>query len=127
MSYLNSSNGPPFPTQTLDTFSATRGCGSTVPDRCRERARTALSQCFSTAIANPSTQPPECITNGVTGYDVGVLNTTMQRKLCTEPRWRNTAFDVRLTMRTTGGDACLGTFITPNIVRVNTATCPQGN
>lgn len=125
MSWLGSSNGPPFPNRVLDTFSATRGCGNWVPNRCRERARTSLKQCFDAAIAKPGVMPQLCQSNGVKGYDVGRLGTAMTRKLCEEPRWRNTRFDVRLTMRTSGNKYCPGTFIAPGFLTVSTQSCPQ--
>lgn len=127
MSWLGSSNGPPFPVQELDTFSARRSCGALVPNRCRERARNALNQCFSTAIAKKNALPTECISNGVRGYDVGRLDKAMERALCKEPAWRNRGYDVRLTMRTTGDTKCPGTLISPGITNVSTYSCPQGS
>lgn len=125
MSWLGSSSGPPFPDRVLDTFSARRGCGNLVPNRCRERARTSLKQCFDAAIATPGVLPELCQSNGVSGYDVGRLDRAMQRKLCEEPRWRNSSFHVRLTMRTSGDTNCPGTFIAPGFFNVSTQSCPQ--
>lgn len=53
-------------------FQARRGCGSSVPNRCRERARTALHTCMHQFMywdPRGNAVPMSCISNGVTGFN----------------------------------------------------------
>ncbi len=79
-------------------FRATRGCGSKSPDKCRERARGALNDCFRALNNNVNDSlPTECHTNGVSGYQVGSMRQAAVRVLC--PAFNGT-FEVATQLRT---------------------------
>lgn len=64
-------------------FTARRGCGRTVPNRCRQRANEALMQCMQAHAKNPTLAPEECRSNGVRGYPVSNLEKLAKEKACT--------------------------------------------
>lgn len=63
-------------------FSARRGCGRTVPNRCRQRAGEALMQCMQAHARNPAQIPAECKSNGVRDYAIANLEKFAQEKAC---------------------------------------------
>jgi hypothetical protein len=63
-------------------FSARRGCGRTVPDRCRKRALEAIEQCMVAHAKNPATTPAACTSNGVVNYRITNLEKAVQETVC---------------------------------------------
>ena len=63
-------------------FSARRGCGRTVPDRCRKRAREAIKQCMVAHANAPATMPAACTSNGVENYRITNLEKAVQETVC---------------------------------------------
>jgi hypothetical protein len=63
-------------------FSARRGCGRTVPDRCRKRAMEAIKQCMVAHANNPATMPAACTSNGVDNYRITNLEKAVQETVC---------------------------------------------
>jgi hypothetical protein len=64
------------------TFTARRGCGMTVPNRCRQRASEAAMQCMQAHAKNPAQAPAECRSDGVRNYSVTNLEQFAQAKAC---------------------------------------------
>lgn len=72
-------------------FSARRGCGSNVPNRCRERARDAIMQCMKdhsqmgwNAV---HTMPAACTSNGVQNYPITDIFEAVQETVCNHLKW----------------------------------------
>jgi hypothetical protein len=65
-----------------NSFTARRGCGLTVPNRCRQRASEAAMQCMAAHAKNPAQAPAECRSDGVQNYSVGNLEQFAQTKAC---------------------------------------------
>jgi len=65
-------------------FSARRGCGRTVPDRCRRRASDAAMACMEAHAKSPKTMPPQCKSDGVEGYKIEDLETVVRKRVCAE-------------------------------------------
>ncbi len=63
-------------------FSARRGCGRTVPDRCRKRALEAIEQCMVAHAKNPATMPAACTSDGVRDYRITNLEKAVQETVC---------------------------------------------
>jgi len=63
-------------------FSARRGCGRTVPDRCRKRALEAIKQCMVAHANSPATMPAACTSNGVNNYRITNLEKAVQETVC---------------------------------------------
>ena len=63
-------------------FSARRGCGRTVPNRCRHRASEAAMQCMIAHANAPATKPAACISNGVANYSITNLEKPVQEAAC---------------------------------------------
>ena len=65
-----------------NAFTARRGCGLTVPNRCRQRASEAAMQCMQAHAKTPAEVPAECRSDGVRNYSVGNLEQFAQAKAC---------------------------------------------
>jgi len=63
-------------------FSARRGCGSLVPNRCRQRASEAAKQCMIAHAKAPATMPAACTSNGVKDYPIMNLEQTVKEAAC---------------------------------------------
>lgn len=63
-------------------FTARRGCGSTVPNRCRRRASAAALQCMRTHSQSLGDTPPACRSDGIRGYRVVNFNNLLQQSVC---------------------------------------------
>ncbi len=63
-------------------FTARRGCGQVVPNRCRQRASEAAMQCMQAHAQSTSQAPAECRSNGVQNYSVNNLEQFAQTKAC---------------------------------------------
>lgn len=63
-------------------FSARRGCGSTVPNRCRQRASEAALQCMQAHSKNPHSMPTACKSNGVENYSITDLDAVARERAC---------------------------------------------
>lgn len=63
-------------------FSARRGCGRTVPNRCRKRALEAIKQCMVAHANAPATMPAACTSNGVENYRITNLGKAVQETVC---------------------------------------------
>jgi hypothetical protein len=63
-------------------FSARRGCGRTVPNRCRYRASEAAIQCMATHANAPATKPAACTSDGVENYSITNLEKPVQEAAC---------------------------------------------
>lgn len=95
-------------------FSARRGCGRTVPNRCRKRALEAIKQCMDAHATAPATMPAACTSNGVENYRITNLRTAIRETVC--GHLRNTRkWDGRLELRNipyslwgevSGGEGC---------------------
>lgn len=75
---------------TFGQFTGKGGCGRTVPNRCRERARDAAMNCMTTHrdIRWERRTPEACLNAaGVYGYDVGIKPcTTTSSNQCISPK-----------------------------------------
>lgn len=69
-------------------FSARRGCGATVPDRCRRRAGEAAMACMQAHASARGTMPRQCTSDGVTDYQITNLETVVRGRACEEVRKR---------------------------------------
>jgi len=67
-------------------FSARRGCGSIVPNRCRQRASEAAKQCMIAHAKAPATMPAACTSNGVKDYPIMNLEQTVKEAACSYAR-----------------------------------------
>lgn len=63
-------------------FTARRGCGSTMPNRCRRRAGAAALQCMQAHTQSLDNTPAACRSNGIQGYRVGNFSTLLQQSVC---------------------------------------------
>ena len=63
-------------------FTARRGCGQTVPNRCRRRASEAAMQCMQAHAKNLAQAPAECRSNGVQNYPVDNLEQFAKTQVC---------------------------------------------
>jgi hypothetical protein len=66
-------------------FSATRSCGATVPNRCRERARSALEACMSVHWQTrwDRVRPTHCTSvEGVSNYTFTDIKTELEKTAC---------------------------------------------
>jgi hypothetical protein len=67
------------------SFSATRSCGATVPNRCRERARGALESCMRVhwQVRWDRIRPTHCTSaEGVNNYTIADIKTELEREAC---------------------------------------------
>lgn len=64
------------------TFSARRGCGATVPNRCRQRASEAALACMTDHAKNPGSRPASCTRDGVHGYTLTNLEAPVKAAAC---------------------------------------------
>jgi len=72
-------------------FLARGGCGSTVPNRCRRRARDAAHLCMQRHWQNLNIRyvPEECRTNGVRNYHIADLRQALTDTVCNFMSERN--------------------------------------
>jgi hypothetical protein len=63
-------------------FSARRGCGRLVPNRCRQRAGEAALQCMTAHANAPANKPAACTSNGVDNYSITNLEAPVQEVAC---------------------------------------------
>lgn len=63
-------------------FEARRGCGATVPNRCRERARDAAFACMSEHAKSQGAIPDACKSNGVRGYTLTNMSQAFKEAAC---------------------------------------------
>ncbi len=63
-------------------FTARRGCGRSVPNRCRQRASTAALNCMQAHVRNPGSTPTACRGNGVRDYRIGNMQRLLQQSVC---------------------------------------------
>lgn len=66
----------------LWTFTARRGCGRTVPNRCRERASEAAMACMVSHGQSPANKPDACTKDGVKDYPFDNLERTIRQHVC---------------------------------------------
>lgn len=69
-------------TGTENSFTARRGCGRLVPNRCRQRASDAALQCMKAHVRTPAQVPAECRSNGVQDYPVANPEELAQTAAC---------------------------------------------
>lgn len=67
-------------------FEARRGCGATVPNRCRERARDAAFACMSEHAKTQGAIPEACKSNGVRGYTLSDMKAAFKPAACREAK-----------------------------------------
>lgn len=63
-------------------FTARRGCGQLVPNRCRRRAGEAAMQCMRAHTKNMAQAPAECRSEGVQNYPVSNLEQFAKTQVC---------------------------------------------
>jgi len=64
-------------------FTARRGCGRTVPNRCRQRAKSAALRCMQEHTQSLGETPAACsIHNGIEGYTFGNMQQTLHQAVC---------------------------------------------
>lgn len=63
-------------------FSARRGCGATVPNRCRERASAAAMACMVEHGRHPGSRPAACGRDGVRDYRIDDLAAQVRERAC---------------------------------------------
>lgn len=63
-------------------FTARRGCGRTVPNRCRRRAGAAALKCMQAHTQSLGNTPNACRSNGVQGYRIGNMQRLLQQSVC---------------------------------------------
>lgn len=64
------------------SFQARRGCGATVPNRCRERAREAAFACMAEHATTQGAIPASCTSNGVRDYSLSDMYGAMKAAAC---------------------------------------------
>lgn len=64
------------------SFTARRGCGRTVPNRCRERASEAAMACMVAHGQSPTKKPDLCTRDGVQGYPLDNLERSIHHHAC---------------------------------------------
>jgi hypothetical protein len=69
-------------------FTARRGCGATVPDRCRRRAGEAAMACMQAHANARGTMPQQCTNEGVKDYQIANLEAVIRARACKEVRNR---------------------------------------
>jgi len=69
-------------------FTARRGYGATVPDRCRRRAGEAAMACLEAHANARGTMPQQCTSDGVTDYQIANLEAVVRARACEEVRKR---------------------------------------
>jgi hypothetical protein len=121
----------------MEVFEAKGTCGSTVPNRCRKRARAGAQECMKTHWAQrwtpqdgPWTRPGVCTSgNKIFGYHVGNIKCRVERKI-RDLQWCGKR--VRL-MRVTHGptDHCdsrenVGLYMTDDSCSTVARTCSLG-
>jgi hypothetical protein len=95
-------------------FSARRGCGRTVPNRCRKRAREAIKQCMVAHATAPATMPAACTSNGVENYRITNLEKAVQETVCSFVNTNHMGigvadlYDVALWGISSGDEGCWG-------------------
>lgn len=94
-------------------FTAAGTCGSTVPDRCRIRARDRAHRCmdahWDARWAQPRHRPNECTSShGVSGYSIIDLKRAIEMAACCTlgSSIRNTSANLQLWRRTYGDTGC---------------------
>ena len=94
-------------------FTAAGSCGSTVPNRCRVRARDRAQRCmqahWEVRWADPRFRPNECNeSHGVSGYGIIDLKRAIEMAACCTlgTAIRNTTATVRIHRRTYGDEGC---------------------
>ena len=70
--------------EQVGQFSARRGCGDNVPNRCRSRARDAAHTCMQTHWNNrfDIKKPVKCTSEGVRNYRITDLKTNLENAAC---------------------------------------------
>lgn len=101
---------------TENGFTARRGCGQLVPNRCRQRASEALMACMKAHAKNPAQVPDECRSNGVQNYPVDNLGELVRTKACeyvrtkgkVNPTFLPPKYSVKTTIKgqISGDDGC---------------------
>ena len=95
-------------------FSATRGCGAGVPNRCRRRASEALMACMAAHAATPGERPAACDSGGISAYQIADLGKIITSTVCsylTSQGFqvpRPYAIDVTIKGKVYGDDGCGG-------------------
>jgi len=68
--------------KSLWRFTARRGCGSAVPNRCRERAGKAALACMLAHVKTPARKPDVCTKDGVRDYPFDNLDQAIREQVC---------------------------------------------
>ena len=92
-------------------FSATRHCGRTVPNRCRERAREAIFTCGKIHYDQRWTRntiPTHCTTfEGVKNYNVRDMKDELEKAVCCGANNKlHKNMEVELSVQSRGDDGC---------------------
>ena len=111
---FNNINGiPAANTLRMGNFSARRGCGRAVPNRCRRRARDSAHQCMKShwysknALGDKT--PEECQPIGglnVQNYTLGNLDSAIQNRVCSFISGENAEANVAVYAITSGDKGC---------------------
>jgi len=128
----------PGPGHAIYDFSARRGCGRTVPNRCRQRASEALMQCMVAHAKAPASTPAACTSEGVQNYRLTNLEKPIQAVVCPHAKEylgaRFSSLPDRYFISTTvkgfvdGDDGCGGgdsKYVSQNIVTLK-IPCTKG-
>jgi hypothetical protein len=111
--------GPETLTIQFGNFKARGSCGSTVPNRCRQRARDAAHQCMRTHWANPPDSDAwVCTDSAIMNYQIPRPNLRgeIQDYICRTFRVRN--MTVRVKAVTKGDTDCSRTTVLEENFRV---------
>lgn len=98
------------------SFSASRGCGRFVPDRCRKRARQKLQKCMKTHwnLKNKRYAPEEC--RNIRNYPFSNLNKQLKNYICNTYKVRNMRVDIYA--HTYGRERCGGDILLESNMRI---------
>lgn len=112
-------------TAVLDEFEARAGCGKTVPNRCRSRARDAAHACMSKHWETrfDRKKPAECSSSGITGYGLPDIKAAVENAACSLGWVQGGDVVVSLSGSTSGDKECGRTKTFSDAYIVKPAMC----